>query len=83
MQSVAAGEPFNEKVSSGELVLGGHASSELRDFALTLCQSIEASQQAAAPLIEKASLAGANLPPKYADLVSRSEPLAFAERQQL
>jgi len=80
VKDVAAGEPFREKVQSGELVLGGQVSSELRDFAKTLCCSIDASQYATQSLIEIASLTGQVLPPKYAALVARSEALACNER---
>ena len=43
LNNMAAAEPFMEKVTGGELLLGGRASAHLRCFVATLCQGYAAS----------------------------------------
>ena len=38
---MAAGEPFSELITGGELLVGGRASSDLCAFAATFCQAME------------------------------------------
>ena len=78
--STAAAEPFSEVVQSGELVLGGHASKELREFAMTLCKSYDSAFNSASALIETAALSAEALPPKYQQLVRNSKELAAVDR---
>lgn len=76
---MAAAEPFMEKVTGGELLLGGRASAHLRNFVATLCQGYAASQPDLA-INPAAYHAGQPLPPKWQALVERGHVQMGSDR---
>ena len=82
---MAAGEPFSELITGGELLVGGHASSDLRAFASTFCQAMELAMGPEAELdIGRVHLvANVPLPAAWQELVARSTVKVFEDRSKI
>ena len=82
---MAEGEPFSELITGGELLVGGHASNDLRDFTSTFCQAMELAMGPEAELdIGRVQLvANEQLPAAWQELIDRSKVKLFEDYSKI
>lgn len=81
---LSANETVFEVVKSGQLILGGGCTRELRAFAQTYVHSLEFKFASEQCKIEQVAAAGKEiLPAKYQELLANSQQKAVVEREML
>jgi len=81
---ISANETVFEVVKSGQLILGGNSTKELRAFAQTYVHSLEFKFAAEQCKIEPVVSTGKEiLPAKYQELLATSQQKAVVEREML